>query len=41
MFFVSKDKSLPNKGRLFDCSYNCNHVYIYVYNDSLSSSLSR
>ncbi len=37
MFFVSKDKSLPNKGRLFDCNYN----YIYIYNDKLSISLSR
>lgn len=35
MFFVKKDKSLPNKGRLFD--YN----YVYIHNDKLSISLSR
>lgn len=35
MFFVSKNKSLPLLGRLF------NYNYIYVYNDELSISLSR
>ena len=35
MFFVSKNKSLPLLGRLFDYKYN------YIYNDKLSINLSR